>query len=117
MKDIKPFEVQRPWGVFRQFTLNTASTVKILTVKPGESLSLQSHAKRVEFWRVISGFGTVEIDDATHQATEGKEYSIPIDAKHRVSAGENGISLLEIATGDFLEEIDEVRFEDKYGRA
>lgn len=117
MEEVKPFEVNRPWGNFRQFTLNTPSTVKIITVNPNEKLSLQSHKKRAEFWHIISGSGTVEIDDMSFEATEGKEYTINIGAKHRMVAGPYGVAMLEIAIGEFLEEIDEVRFEDKYGRA
>ena len=53
MSEIKPFQVERPWGNFRQFNLNSLVTVKIVTIKKNEELSLQSHAKRAEFWKVM----------------------------------------------------------------
>jgi mannose-6-phosphate isomerase-like protein (cupin superfamily) len=40
------FQIERPWGNFRQFTKNEFSTVKIITVRPNETLSLQSHSRR-----------------------------------------------------------------------
>lgn len=112
----KVFQIERPWGNFRQFTLNEPSTVKILTVKPNESLSLQSHAKRTEFWHVISGSGVVEIGEIKKETIVGDEHEIPIGAKHRLSAGPEGIQVLEIAIGDFDEYGDIVHYEDKYGR-
>jgi mannose-6-phosphate isomerase-like protein (cupin superfamily) len=109
------YQEERPWGAFRQFTKNTPTTVKIITVNPDETLSLQSHEKRSEFWRVISGGGTFEIDEKKYTVEKGNEYQVPIKAKHRIQAGPNGIEVLEISTGDF-DEHDITRHEDKYGR-
>lgn len=109
------FQVERPWGNFRQFVSNGNFTLKIITVKPNESLSLQSHAHRSEFWHVISGSGKVEIASVVQDTTEGGEYEIAVGEKHRLSAGPNGLQVLEIATGEFDEE-DIVHYEDKYGR-
>jgi len=115
MTELKIYQEERPWGNFRQFTHNVLSTVKIITVKPGEVLSLQSHNKRSEFWHVIRGSGIIEIENTKYNVKEGDEYDIPLGAKHRLSAGKSGIEVLEIATGDFNEN-DIVRFKDKYGR-
>lgn len=109
------FQVERPWGNFRQFTKSELSTVKIITVMPNEMLSLQSHKKRAEFWHVITGSGIVEIEGIKIETKVGDEHMIEIGEKHRLRAGPLGIQVLEIATGDFDEE-DVVHFEDKYGR-
>ena len=116
MAEVKAFQVEKPWGNFRQFTHNSSSTVKIITVNPGEALSLQSHKKRAEFWKVVKGDGIVEIDGVRMDIGEGGECEVPQGSKHRLAAGRSGIMVLEIATGDF-DENDIVRFEDKYGRA
>ena len=109
------FQIERPWGNFRQFTKNESSTVKIITVRPNEILSLQSHSRRSEFWHVISGSGFVEINGVKTTTRSGDEYEIQIGEKHRLSADINGIQVLEIATGDFDED-DIIHYEDKYGR-
>jgi len=109
------FQIERPWGNFRQFTHNELSTIKIITVKPNEILSLQSHKNRSEFWYVISGAGTVEIEGIKKDTIVGDEHEIEIGEKHRLGAGPNGIQVLEIATGDFNES-DIIHYEDKYGR-
>lgn len=109
------FQIERPWGNFRQFTHNELSTIKIVTVKPNEILSLQSHTHRAEFWHVISGSGTVEIGNIKKDTVVGDEHEISIGEKHRLGAGPEGIQVLEIAVGDF-DENDIVHYEDKYGR-
>ncbi len=114
-ENFKVFDVEKPWGNFRQFNLNSPSTVKILTVNAGEVLSLQTHAKRSEFWRIISGEGIVTIGDKNYTAIVGEEYEIPVGERHRLSAGPDGIVVLEISYG-FFDEEDITRLEDKYGR-
>jgi mannose-6-phosphate isomerase-like protein (cupin superfamily) len=109
------YQEERPWGNFRQFSKNENVTVKIITVKPNQSLSLQSHQKRAEFWKIIKGNGLVEIDAQKKEAQEGDEFDIILGAKHRLTAGLNGIVVLEISRGEF-DENDIYRFEDNYGR-
>ncbi len=113
---MKTLTVKKPWGKFDQFTHNELSTVKIITVDPNEQLSLQSHTKRTEFWKVIGGSGEIEIDGTKHLAQKNEEYTVLANTKHRMTAGTEGLEILEIATGDFDEE-DITRYEDKYGRA
>ena len=115
MINLNIFQIERPWGNFRQFTHNELSTIKIVTVKPNEILSLQSHNHRSEFWHVISGSGAVEIGGIKKETVVGDEHEIEIGKKHRLSAGPLGIQVLEIAIGDFDEE-DITHYEDKYGR-
>ena len=72
------FQIERPWGNFRQFTKDDKSTIKIITVKPNETLSLQSHKNRSEFWHIISGSGTVEINGVKKDTKVGDEHKIEI---------------------------------------
>lgn len=114
-ENLKTEEVVRPWGKFRRFTENSNSTVKILTIKPNEVLSLQNHQHRAEFWHVISGSGFFEIDKEKEIVKKGDERYIPVLAKHRIYGGEEGLEVLEIGFGDF-DENDIIRYEDKYDR-
>ena len=106
---------ERPWGNFRQFTENQPSTVKILFVRAHEEDSLQTHARREEFWHILSGSGTVMVGDVELEAHAGSEFFIPAGVQHRLRGGPEGLRLLEIAFGDF-DENDEVRIDDDYGR-
>lgn len=112
----KPYKEERPWGWFLRFTANQISTVKIISVKPNESLSLQTHKERAEFWKIIDGSGKILINENKFEAKTDDEFFIPIGAKHRAEAGQNGLKFLEIALGEY-DENDIERFEDKYNRA
>jgi mannose-6-phosphate isomerase-like protein (cupin superfamily) len=105
-----------PWGSFERFTLNEKSTVKLITINPGEELSLQQHAHRDEEWRILSGSGKVTVDERVTDVKPGDTYFITRGTRHRVAGGMLGLTLLEIALGDF-DEKDITRFEDRYGRS
>jgi len=111
---IEKYNEERPWGGFERFTLNQISSVKILTVKAGEEFSLQKHHNRAEFWRVLSGKGSVVIGDDTFPAHKGDEFFAPPEVNHRITAQEE-MEILEISLGEFDEE-DIVRISDKYNR-
>ena len=121
---IKKFTVDKPWGGFTQFTHNQNSTVKILTINPGEEFSLQKHEHRAEFWQVLEGNPKVVIGSKTLTGRPGDNFWIPAGIKHRLSnprkkrGKKKGpiIQVLEISLGDFKEE-DIIRYEDKYGRS
>lgn len=116
MESPKPYREQRPWGEFEEFTKNKPSTVKIITIKQGEALSLQFHHHRDEFWHILSGAGIVEVGNESVPAQAGQEFFVPRGTKHRLKGGvDSDLSVLEIAFGDF-DEKDIVRTEDKYGR-
>jgi mannose-6-phosphate isomerase len=117
MNTSSPYRENRPWGNFLELTHNTPSTVKIITVNPGQSLSLQFHEKRDEFWHVISGTGTIQIGEEKIDVVPGQDHIVPKLAHHRMEAGpDEPLVILEISTGEF-DENDITRLEDRYGRA
>lgn len=105
----------RPWGSFDRFTANELSTVKILHVLPGKRLSLQRHAHRSEWWKILTGSGYVEIDGVHREVAVGDEIEIPVGITHRIGADTEVMSWLEIALGTF-DENDIERLEDDFGR-
>ena len=107
---------ERPWGNFERFTLNEPSTVKIITVNPNQSLSLQQHEHRDEQWKILAGSGTVTVGDVQTEVQPGEEFFVARGTRHRVAGGPDGLTFLEIALGQF-DENDITRFEDNYGRA
>jgi mannose-6-phosphate isomerase len=112
---MEPITTKRPWGSFTRFTNNEPSTVKLLNVNKGGQLSLQYHSKRQEFWKVISGNPKIIIGDEIFDSNAGDEFTVPINTKHRISAMNDDVVILEISTGEFDED-DIVRVEDIYGR-
>ena len=53
--------VKKPWGQFKQFTLNETSTVKILRINPKQKFSLQYHKNRKELWKFLDNPAKVTI--------------------------------------------------------
>ncbi|HVM58974.1 MAG TPA: phosphomannose isomerase type II C-terminal cupin domain [Candidatus Paceibacterota bacterium] len=106
----------RPWGAFERFTLNEKTTVKIITVNAGEAFSLQTHAHRDEFWRVLSGSGTITVGGEKKEAHASDSFFVKAGDQHRVECATEPLTLLEIAFGEF-DENDITRLEDRYGRA
>lgn len=116
MEGLSNYEKQvRPWGNFERFTFNEPCTVKLVSVNEGEAISLQTHENRDEFWRVLTGSGTIIVGEETRPAKPGDSFFTPRGAKHRIEGGSGGLTILEIAFGDFNEQ-DIKRLEDKYGR-
>lgn len=106
---------ERPWGFPERFTANETTTVKLLHLYPGKRFSLQVHAHRKEFWRVIEGTGKLTVGEETREVRKGDEALIPTGTKHRLEAGPYGLHVLEIIFGDY-DENDIERFEDDFGR-
>jgi mannose-6-phosphate isomerase-like protein (cupin superfamily) len=110
------YKEERPWGSFERFTDNEVSTVKLIHMAPGKRLSLQRHKKRAEFWRAVDGSGKATIDGVAHPLNKGDEVTVPLGALHRLEGGPEGLTVLEIITGEY-DENDIERIEDDFGRA
>ena len=116
MESVKTLIVKKPWGQFDQFTQSEVVTVKVLSLNPNASLSLQYHNHRVEFWKVISGHPLVTIGEDKINAEPGNEFRVENLQIHQLEAPNDDVQVLEIAYGNFDEE-DIIRIKDKYGRA
>ncbi|MRX51400.1 mannose-1-phosphate guanylyltransferase/mannose-6-phosphate isomerase [Paracoccus sp. S-4012] len=107
----------RPWGWFETLALGDRFQVKRIVVKPGASLSLQSHMHRAEHWIVVSGTAKVTVDEQVTLMTENQSIYVPLGAVHRLeNPGRLPMVLIEVQTGAYLGEDDIVRYEDAYAR-
>ncbi|QIK37555.1 mannose-1-phosphate guanylyltransferase/mannose-6-phosphate isomerase [Caldichromatium japonicum] len=109
--------VHRPWGEYESIRRGARYQVKRLTVKPGESLSLQMHHHRAEHWIVVSGTARVTRGDETFLLTENQSTYIPVGVRHRLeNPGRIPLEIIEVQSGSYLGEDDILRFEDLYNR-
>lgn len=107
----------RPWGWFESLALGSRFQVKRIVVKPGASLSLQSHHHRSEHWIVVEGTALVTVGDKETLVAENQSVYIPLGEKHRLqNPGKLPMVLIEVQTGSYLGEDDIVRYEDMYAR-
>ena len=120
-KDIAQAEVfpkdHRPWGWFECLALEDRFQVKRIFVKPGGTLSLQSHKYRSEHWVVVEGSAKVTINQDIKIVSEGESVYVPLGAKHRMENNGNvPMILIEVQIGRYLGEDDIIRYEDIYER-
>ncbi|OPF64205.1 mannose-1-phosphate guanylyltransferase/mannose-6-phosphate isomerase [Hydrogenophaga sp. H7] len=112
-----PAAVQRPWGTYATLKEEDGYKVKRITVRPGQSLSLQYHHKRAEHWVVVQGDALVQIGEAEFATRAGEYRFIPLKERHRLTnIGEGELVLIEVQCGSYLGEDDIVRLADVYGR-
>lgn len=108
--------VERPWGSFLQYANNRECTVSLMTVLPGQRLSLQSHSGRAELWIVIDEGAVVQVGEEEHVCRANEEIWIPANAKHRLSCrGDRSVRVLEVAFGNWQQD-DITRYADDYKR-
>lgn len=109
-------QVVRPWGSFKQFAFNRDCTVSLMTVLPGQRLSLQSHTGRAELWIVLDDGARVQVGETVTEHKAGDEIWIPANGKHRLScAVEKPVRVLEVAFGNW-QQADITRYEDDFER-
>ena len=114
---IMPSKVSRPWGTYTTLKEEAGYNVKLITVRPGQSLSLQYHHHRSEHWTVVQGQGIVKIGDVDYPTGPGEHRYIPLGEKHRLTnQSEEELVLIEVQMGSYLGEDDIVRLQDIYGR-
>lgn len=112
-----PRLVYRPWGSYVELERSTFFRIKRLTVKPGEQLSLQKHLHRSEHWIVVSGMADVQLDGRKIQVRRGESTYVPEGMKHRLgNSGKIPLEVIEVQIGEYLEEDDIIRFDDRYNR-
>ncbi len=110
-------KVIRPWGWFDTIDEDEGFKVKRIQVNPFASLSLQKHMKRSEHWVVVKGEAHVTCGEKTLIVSENQSTYIPLGETHRLSnLSKTPLEIIEIQTGNYLEEDDIVRFGDQYGR-
>jgi mannose-1-phosphate guanylyltransferase len=109
--------VYRPWGSYTLLGEGPRFKIKRLVIKPNGSLSLQMHHHRSEHWVVVSGSAEVVCDDNVFFLDTNESTYIKAGHYHRVSnKGLIELIIIEVQSGDYLEEDDIIRSDDIYGR-
>ena len=101
-------KTKRPWGHWEVLKEEPGRKIKLLTVKPGQSLSKQRHFKRTEQWLCIEGNGILKMYGDTKFALEPGESSfIDIEEWHQlVNESEEDLIILEVQEGEECTEED-----------
>jgi mannose-1-phosphate guanylyltransferase/mannose-6-phosphate isomerase len=109
--------VERPWGRYTVMQSGPGYKVKKVVVDPGRRLSLQLHHRRAEHWVVVQGEALVTIGENVRKVLPHQSVYVPVETLHRLeNPGPEPLALIEVQTGDYLEEDDIVRLDDDFWR-
>lgn len=104
-------EVYRPWGKHDHIAEGERYHVKKVTVKSGMKTAMQLHYHRSEHWVVVSGTAKVYRGSEVHIVAENESIYIPIGVQHCFeNPGQLPLEIIEVRTGQYLEENDIKRF-------
>lgn len=107
----------RPWGEYWVLEDRPTHKVKRISVNPGGRLSLQYHHHRSEIWTIVSGVGSITINEEIKDFSAGDVAHIPLGAHHRIeNKGIEPVVFIEVQLGTYFGEDDIVRIEDDYDR-
>jgi mannose-6-phosphate isomerase len=108
--------VDKPWGKVVTYALNQPSSVRVITVEPGQETSVHFHRLRDEMWVVLDPGLTIAIGNRVVPAVPGDEFQVSAETAHRIAnRGQTRGRVLEIAYG-YTSEDDSQRLQDDYGR-
>jgi mannose-6-phosphate isomerase len=107
----------RPWGSWEVLATGEGYTLKRIVVNPGQRLSLQYHRFRAEHWTVVQGVAQAEINGRLSALTAGGSVYVPLGAHHRLrNISDTPLVMIEVQTGEYLDESDIIRIDDDYAR-
>ncbi len=108
--------VDKPWGKVVTYALNQPSSVRLITVEPGQETSEHYHQLRDEMWVVLDPGLVIQIGNKVLEAQPGDEYVVSAEEPHRIqNKGDKRGRVLEVAYG-YTSEDDTFRLQDDYGR-
>lgn len=109
--------VKRQWGSYTVLDTGDGFKIKLMEVKPGCALSLQYHNRRSEHWVVVEGRAKIIKGKKTYFVNANESLFIPIKCVHRIfNPASSALKIVEVQTGDYLEEDDIIRLKDDFDR-
>ena len=120
VSDISPDKVVlKPWGQETIFIpKNLKYTFKMLTIKKGKRISLQSHDEKRETFVLVAGEALLTTGRSlkslrTIEMEKYRGYTITVNTIHRITAGKEDAIIVEGSTAEIGTTI---RYEDDYNR-
>ena len=143
--EVREGDSTRPWGGYIRFSRGSLGSflsaywlgthvadagldldAKLLLVAPGERLSLQSHERRSELWRVLEGLVVVSVGSSEAALEERmlrplEVVTLPCGCVHRLSAPDDGWAVVAAFwqhqdPANPSDDDDIIRYDDDYGR-
>ena len=106
--------VSRLWGTYVTLDEGKGYKVKKVVINPGQSISLQYHRQRSEYWYMAGAQGLVQLGGETFTvAQNGPPVIVGKGVVHRLTnQGSEPLVVIEIQSGSYLGEDDIIRIEE-----
>ena len=91
---------EKSWGHYHVLEVQKGSMTILTTLNPGSHMSYHSHERRDEVWTVIRGSGKTLVDGMEQQVRAGDVITMAAGSRHTVTAGDEGLQLIEVQIGD-----------------
>ncbi len=107
-------KVYTPWGYYKVYEKGKGYEIKLIVIRPGESLTLHMHNQKKEYLIVINGTPYISLNSKEYELKEGESISVDKGVPHRVfNCGETPVELIEVQIGDNVDEDDILVHEEK----
>ena len=107
LQEWKAPKTERPWGYYRVLHEVTGTKVKELTINPGQTLTMQKHYDRAEYWHISEGGCVVEFDNGYKKLNKHDNYHILPEHWHRLhNPYDKPCKIVEIQYGIECDELD-----------
>ena len=101
---------EKSWGSYRVLDVEDESMTVKVTLNPGHKMNYHSHEHRDEIWNVIAGSGTAVLDGISQDVKPGDVLRMKAGVKHTVTAGEEGLQMIEVQLGSGISVQDKQKF-------
>ena len=101
---------EKSWGSFTVVDIQPGAHVIRVVLLPGHSLKYHSHERRDEVWTIISGEGTVILDDKQFDVKAGDVVQMKIGQKHTVIA-RTKLVINEVQLGEDITVEDKIKYD------
>jgi mannose-6-phosphate isomerase-like protein (cupin superfamily) len=110
--------VKKPWGSELIWAETDRYVGKVISINPGQRLSLQYHERKDEAIFVTEGTLRLHLEDPSGEIqlidlAPGEYNRIPVGRRHRFEALKEPVKLVEVSTPE-LDDV--IRLEDDYAR-
>lgn len=110
--------VKRPWGRYTVLDEGLGFKVKLVEVLPKKALSLQKHSRRSEHWVIVEGRAKITKGRNISYVDANESTFIPLGHIHRLENPTGyPLKIVEVQSGNYLEEDDIIRLKDDFQRA
>ena len=102
---------EKSWGSYRVLDVKDTSMTVSVTLNPSHEMNYHSHEHRDEVWTVVRGSGKTIVDGMEQTVRAGDVITMQAGCKHTVTAGEDGLQMIEVQLGESITVSDKKKYE------